>query len=248
MRANVRQERHRVAASTHLPAVLAHVALVLLPLAVDLLSVLHDVLVHLSEQLLVLPFDVQEQTLLGVKGLRALHALEGGAALGQLLHAGLLVPHVPGAGQVLVEVALRVEGLAAQQTVEVLLLRRVLHGYVHVQAAQTVRQEAAVVTANPGGLRKGTTVRFLLFHTLSTILQGQLTHPHSGCHKPLLRLVEEFPIFRVLDPYYGRIKSAETVHSLPFIINTDYSFINIIVVNGAVRSWTILFQNHFGFM
>ena len=43
MRANVRQERHRVATATHLPAVLAHVALVLLPLAVDLLGVLHDV-------------------------------------------------------------------------------------------------------------------------------------------------------------------------------------------------------------
>lgn len=58
--ADVGQERHGVATPAHLPAVLADVALVLLSLPVDLLSVLHYVLVHLPEQLLMLPFNVQE--------------------------------------------------------------------------------------------------------------------------------------------------------------------------------------------
>ena len=148
MRAHMGEEGHGVAALAHLATEFAHAALVLLALAVDLLRVLQHVLVDLAQQLLVLLLDVHEQVLLRLEALRALDALEGGPALGQLLHTVLLVAQVGGAGQVLVQVALRVEGLAAHHAVEVLLLGGVLHGDVHVEAAEAVRHEAAVVAAD----------------------------------------------------------------------------------------------------
>lgn len=145
--ANVCQEGHRVAALAHLATVFAHVALVLLPFAVDLLRVLQHVLVDLPQELLVFLLDVIKQILLGFKSIRALDTLEACAPFGQLLHTVLLVAKVGSAGQVLVQVALGVEGLAADQTVEMPLLGRMLHRDVDIEAADAVRHESAVLAA-----------------------------------------------------------------------------------------------------
>lgn len=97
------------------------------------------------------------------QGLRALQALEGGAALGQLLHAGLLrsacARRWPGAGGGCSPCrrASRTAGSGSASP------SSVLHGYVHVQAAQTVHKKPQSSQRIRVDSLKGTTVRFLLF-------------------------------------------------------------------------------------
>lgn len=108
--ANVGQESHGVATLAHLATIFAHIALVLLSLFVDLLSVFQHILVDFSQKVLVFLFDVNEQLLLRLKALCAFHTLKTGTTFGKLFNAVLLIPKVSSARQVLVQVALSVEG------------------------------------------------------------------------------------------------------------------------------------------